>query len=68
MAVGFAIARPAGPAGAADWPKISDEERKLASVDPAGPGAVILFEEAEVDDRAAQGRVQSLYRRFKILL
>jgi hypothetical protein len=59
---------PAAPAFAADWPKISEEDRKLASVDPAGPAAILLFEEAEVDDRNPAGRLQSLYRRFKILL
>ena len=68
LAAGLAIVSPTGSALAADWPEISDEERKLASVDPAGPGAILLFEEAEVDDRAPQGRLQSLYRRFKILL
>jgi hypothetical protein len=52
----------------ADWPPVSDEERKLASVDPKGPGAILLIEEAEVDDRRAEGRLQSLYRRVKILL
>lgn len=58
----------ARPIWAADWPPISESDRLLQSVDPDGPGAILLFEEAEVDDRRPEGRLQSLYRRFKILL
>ncbi|MDZ4806530.1 MAG: DUF3857 domain-containing protein [Candidatus Eisenbacteria bacterium] len=56
------------PAVASDWPPLSETDRALKSVDPDGPGAILLFEEAEVDDRRIEGRLQSLYRRFKILL
>jgi hypothetical protein len=52
---------------AADWPPIAADERSLAAVDPDGPGAIILFEEAVVDDRRPEGRLQTLHRRLKIL-
>ena len=58
----------ASPALAPDWPEIRAADRAHNSVDPNGPGAILLFEEAEVDDRRPEGRLQTLYRRFKILL
>lgn len=54
-------------AAAVEWPAISPGERTLQSVDPQGPGAIILFEEALVDDRVPGQRLESVHRRIKIL-
>lgn len=74
--VAAAPASPVGPAdtlrtGPAAWPPLSAEDRQLTRFgnDPTGvvSPAVILFEEAEVDDRAPGGRRQTIHRRLKIL-
>lgn len=61
--------RPAG--GSFAWPRLSAEDRQLTRFgnDPTGVSspAVILFEEADVDDRAPGGRRQTIHRRLKIL-
>lgn len=55
------------PAAAVEWPPITPGEKAIESVDPQGPGALILFEEALVDDRQPGQRLESIHRRLKIL-
>ena len=63
--------RDAASPGTPTWPPLTAEDRQLTRFgnDPSGLSspAVVLFEEADVDDRAPGGRRQTIHRRVKIL-